>query len=284
MMSTRDAAAGSTDELAAVRHLVELGYEDPLDVAARHLAAERALQSQFHRADELLRGGQAAAAVEILESAVQAAPEWVAGRHLLARAYFRAGQLDAASELLDWLELHAVEHAELALIRATIALKRRRLGEALDHAQYALHLGDPLPAAELIVAEVHLRHGRLDVAEAAYRAIDGPQHAAAAKSGLAAVALRRGEYEAAAELALEALEQDLHRWEAHYYLGRALMHLGRWPEARVAMESCAKLRPSLAAPHRWLARISEQQDDVAGARESRQRAREVISRRRSSRK
>jgi len=279
-----DAAGDSPTELEAVRHLVELGYADPLELAARRAMAEQAQQSQFHRAEELLRAGHTAAAIEILEPAVQTAHDWIAGRRLLARAYFRAGQFDAASELLEWLELHAVEHAELALMRATITLKQRRLDEALDHAQYALHLSDALPAAELIVAEVHLRRGRLDAAEAAYRAIDGPQHATAAKIGLAAVALRRCEYEVAAELALEALEQDLCRWEAHWCLGRALMHLGRWPEARVAMETCARLRPSLAAPHRWLAKICEQQDDDANAAEFRQRAREATRRRRSPRK
>jgi len=278
------AAAGSPEELAAVRHLVELGYEDALDVARRRMTAERAQQSQFNRAEELLRAGQLAPAIELLEAATHAAPDWTAGRHLLARAYFRAGRFDAAAELLDWLELHAVEHAELALMRATIALRRRRLAEALDQAQYAKCLQEPFFAADLIIAEVRFRRGELEAAETAYRAAAGRRgHEAAANMGLAAIALRRRDYAAAVDLSLQALEQDVNLWRAHYQLGLALVHLERRPEARVALETAGRLNPVIAGPYRWLAHLCASQNDAPAAAEFRRRGQEVIARRRAAR-
>jgi tetratricopeptide (TPR) repeat protein len=277
--------AGSPEEAAAVRHLVELGYEDPLEVAIRAAALQRAQQSQLNRAEELLKAGELRAAIELLEAASQAAPDWTGCRHLLARAYFRAGRFGAAGETLDWLELHAVEHAELALMRAAMALKRRRLDEARDQAEYARCLQIPLPAAELILGEVHFRRRELDAAEAAYRsALRHGGSEAPAYAGLAAIALQRGEYELAVESSLEAVEQDFRLWPAHYRLGVALVQLERWPEARVALETAARLNPAIAGPYRWLAQLCNRQNDAAMAAEFRRRAHEVIERRRSNRR
>ncbi|HEX5034879.1 MAG TPA: tetratricopeptide repeat protein, partial [bacterium] len=173
-----------------------------------------------------------------------------------ARAYFRAGRLKETQELLHWLEVHGVEHAELALMRARIALKRRKLDEALDSASYAKCLQDPLPEADLLIGEVHFRRNQLDAAEVAYTAAETRAPSAATAAGLAAIALRRGNAELAADQCLTALDRDMTHWPAHYRLGLALMQLQRWPEARLAFETTTRLQPTLTGPHRFLSRLS----------------------------
>ena len=282
-MMNENAVAGSPEELAAVRHLLDLGYTDPLQTAARQMAAERARQAALDQAEQLLRDGQAAEAIALLETAARNEPEWIAGRHWLARAYFRAGRIDETRELLDWLEAHGVEHPEILVMRAGIALGRRRLDEARDQAEYAKGLHAPLPQADVILGDVSFRRGDRQAADAAYRlAIKHMPRNAAAKTGLAAVALREESYEEAADWALRAIEDDPTRWQAHCHLGRALAQMERLAEARIALESSARLNSMRAAPYHWLAEVCELLGDRAGALSARQRAREVIARRRAA--
>jgi Flp pilus assembly protein TadD len=284
MTSAASEAAGSLEEQAAVRHLVELGYEDPLEVAARETIRRRAQESQVNRAAELTGAGQIQAAIDLLEAAVGGDERWTAGRHWLARAYFRAGDDKRVAELLDWLEVHGVEHAELALMRASMALKRRELDEALDGAGYAKCLQDPLPEAGVLIGELHFRRGQLAEAEAAFNRAATQAKSALALAGLGSVALRRGELETAADRLLSALQLDMNLWKAHYRLGLALVRLNRADEARVAFSTALRLQPQLAGPLRFLCRLCALAGDATGAAELKARASEVIRRRRETRR
>ena len=284
-MESDDPPASSAAEAAAVRHLVELGYEDPHDVARRKLIAQRELDADLTRAQECLGAGRITEALDALEALTRSAPEWAAPRRLLALACYQAGKLANALAHLDWLELHAVEHAQLALLRATIELSRRRFDVALDQAAYARRLDESLPGPEIVIGEVHLRHGDLDAAEVAFqRAAELAPGDAGPWSGLAAIAFRRGDYDAAIDRALHALELNLELPLAHYRLGAALAALQQYPEARVALETFVRLSPDRAAPYRWLAAICEEMEDGVTAAEYRERGRRVIQQRRSQRK
>lgn len=273
--AARSLAAGS------VQHLLELGYEDPWELAARQQAKQRAQQAELNRAEELVRAGQVTEAIALLESAAAADAEWTAVRHLLARAYFRSGRFADAMAMLDWLEVHAVEHVELALMRATIALRQRQFDAAVDQAAYAGRLQSPLPAAELIVAEVAFRRGNTAAAEQTYRSVveQFPQQAEA-YVGMAAMAMREGRCEDAADWALQAIELDGRRWQAHCHLGRALIRLGQVSAAKTALDTAARLAPERAAPLYWRRRIAELEGDAAAAETYRELGRQRLARRR----
>jgi tetratricopeptide (TPR) repeat protein len=277
-------AAGALEEQAAVRHLVELGYEDPLEIAARETIRRRAQESQLNRAAELAGAGQIQAAIDLLESAVAGDERWTAGRHWLARAYFRAGHDKRAAECLHWLEAHGVEHAELALMRASMALKRRELDQALDWAGYAKCLQDPLPEADILLGDIYFRRGQIAEAEAAFNRAATQAESALALTGLGSVALRRGELETAADRFLSALELDMNLWTAHYRLGLALVRLNRTEGARIAFSTALRLQPQLAGPLRFLSRLRALAGDAMGAAEFKTRAFEVIHRRREARR
>lgn len=281
-MATEDPTSPSTAELAAVGHLIALGYEDPHDAARRQLSAERQLQAELSQAQERLDAGQVTDAIERLDALTRAAPEWAPARHLLAVACYRAGQLASALAHLEWLEFHAIEHAQLALLRATIELSRRRLDAALDQATYARHLDESLPRPDALIGEVHLRRGNLDSADTAFqRAAKLAPGDAGHVTGRAAVALRRGDCEAAIDLALHALELDLEFPLAHYRLGVALALRRQYRESRVAFETFARLSPHRAAPYRWLAFVCQALGDDLSANEYRERCRLVIKQRRA---
>ena len=275
-----DVAAKST----AVRHLVALGYEDPLEAATQQATVERSQRAQLAGAEELLKAGDATGAIAELESMIDAAADWVAPHQLLARAYYRTGRWRAAAKQLEWLESHGVEHAELALLRAQLALRTRSLDAARDHASYAKALHQPLAAADVLIGDVEFRLGDLAAAEAAYRGaieVQGPH--ATALAGLAAVALRGGQLAEAIDWSLQAIEQSPKMATAHYRLGLALWRLQRPREATAALRTAAALNAQLAGPYRWLTTIAVAEGDLAAAEGYRQLGQAVVERRRQLR-
>ena len=277
----REASSGATTESATVAHLVALGYEDPVDAAARLAVVDQARQAMLKAAEELLKQGDVATAINSLESMCDDESEWTAPHHLLARAYYRAGRWDAADTRLHWLECQGVEHAELTLLRAKLALRKRSLDAANDQAEYAKHLHHPLPAADVLIGEVEFRRGNLAAAEAAYcRALEVSGPNAAAWAGLAAIALRRNELGKAIDWSLQAIEQDPRLPSAHYRLGLALSELQRPHEATAALRAAAALNPTLAGPFHWLALLASEQGDPLAAEEFRRLGKEIIARRR----
>lgn len=284
-MRIGDQSANATHAEGSVQHLVKLGYSDPWDVAAQRASEQRELEQKLKVAAAQLESGDFRDAIKGLEAIVTVDDEWVAPRHLLARARFRAGEREAAEVQLVWLEFHGVEHAEFSLMRARLALLRRELSEARDHAAYAKHLHAPLPAADLIIGEINCRQGDLKEAEAAYRSIlaANGRHAAALV-GLAATAMRRGDWEQSIDLSLQAIELEPLLAIAHYRLGVALAMLRRAAEATVALEAAAAMNPLLAAPYRWLARLAAAQGDMQLAARRRRQGAEAMARRRASRR
>jgi tetratricopeptide (TPR) repeat protein len=278
-----DVAAKST----AVRHLVALGYEDPLEAATRQANVERSQRAQLAGAEELLKAGDATGAIAELESMIDAAADWAAPHQLLARAYYRMGRWRGAAKQLEWLESHGVEHAELALLRAQLALRTRSLEAARDHASYAQALHQPLAAADVLIGDVEFRLGDLAAAETAYTAYHGAIEAqgphATALAGLAAVALRRGELAEAVDWSLQAIEQAPKMTTAHYRLGLALWRLQRPREATAALRTAAALNAQLAGPYRWLTIIATEEGDLAAAEGYRQLGQAVVERRRQLR-
>ncbi len=267
-----------------MQHLVELGYSDPVQLAAERQRAAEALERSLREAGQLASAGRVADAVALLNPLAQREPASPRPRQALAQANLRAGDVEQALVHLRWLEIHGYEHAEFALMRAAIALQRRELDEALDQAQYALHLQQPLPAADVIRGEVQFRRGDLREAEEAYRrALDADSRCAAALAGMAAVALRRGDCESSVDWALRAIEVAPREPSVHYRLGWALARMGRREEAVAALRQAAKLGPHLAGPHRSIARLCAGVDEPGAAVHARM-ARAIVASRRGRRR
>ncbi len=264
-----------------VRHLFELGYVDPDVVAAREGTLRRELEAEFQQALKSFERGDLQEALDRFEKLAADDPNWVAPRQLLAEIHYRLGDLPRAEKQLEWLTLHAVEHPRLALIAGAIALARRDMSEALEGLKYAASTDPNLPSVHTLLGATLVRLGRLTEAQHAFeRAIKQHVTDAQALDGMAGIHLRKSNFADAAGAALEALDQDMQLFRAHYHLGIALAHLDRPDDAITAFETSAKVNANNAAPFRWLARVAEEQlGDADRARQYLERGIEIARRR-----
>jgi tetratricopeptide (TPR) repeat protein len=273
------------DYESSVRHLVELGYVDPEDSAARVFARGRLQQVDLKTAADLAARGNFDEAAKILQSLCANDPSWVSPRQLLAEVYFRAGRFSEAQAELDWLTYNAVESPRLSLLAGTIALTRRQIPCAIELLEYAAHVEPELPNIHRLLGTALLRSARLsEAADAFHKAIRRNSADARALDGLAAVCLRQADFDGAADWALQALDHDMKLFEAHVHLGMALAGLHRPQDALKALEASAKVDPTRGAPYRWMAKIAHEQlhepERAAGYRE---RGREAVRQRRKQR-
>jgi tetratricopeptide (TPR) repeat protein len=273
------------DQGESVRHLVELGYVDPDEVAARDATRSQELETRLSQAVELYRQGRGEEAVPLLQAVGSDDPDWISPRQLLAEIHYRSGRWDQAQFAIDWLADHGVDSPRRALIAGGIAIVRREYRSALEDLNYARYVDPKLPSVHTLLGTVLLRLGRLDEAEDAFReAAEQNPRDARARDGVAAVFLRHGEYDEAADWALRALEQDIQLFRAHYHLGIALVHLHRFEEALQALEASVGVEPARAAPYHWLSRIAQRNlNDRDRAERYRALGRDVVRRRRDRR-
>jgi tetratricopeptide (TPR) repeat protein len=270
------------DEDASVRHLLELGYVDPLDSAAEAIARRRELKSKLDQAVELKREGRSQEAAALLVQISADDPEWVAPHLLLAEIHYSAGEWDAVEARLEWLTHHGVDEPRSALVAAGTALAHREMQRALEQAEFACCADATLRSSNTVLGSILLRLGRLDDAEDAFRrAVEQDPNDAHARDGLAAVYLIHREYDDAADWALRALEQDMRLFSAHYHLGLALAGLDRPHDAIAALETAARVDSRRTAPFYWMSRIaSDKLGDEPRSAEYRKRAKTVIRQRR----
>ena len=274
------------DDESSVRHLVEIGYVDPDDVATREASRLQQQQAEFKAAAEFAVDGKLDEAAPLLQSLCADDPNWIAPRQLLAEVHFRLGRFCEAQAELDWLSCNAVENPRLSLLAGALALGRREIAAAIELLQYAAH-GDPeLPSVYRLLGTALLRASRMSEAtEAFHEAIRRNGADARAFDGLAAVCLRQADFDGAADWALQALEQDILLFDAHFHLGLALARLHRPEDALKALEAGAKVEPTRSAPYRWMARIArEQLHEPERAAGYIQRGREVTRQRRNQRR
>jgi tetratricopeptide (TPR) repeat protein len=272
-----------TDGGPSVRHLYELGYVDPVETAVQETARREKLETQLRWAIELNREGRGREAATLLTTLAEEDGDWVAPHQLLAEHHYSAGNWQAAELELAWLAQHGVDQPRTAQIAAGILMMRRDFLAALNELEFARCVDPNLPSINTMCGTAYLRLRRWDQAEDAFReAAQQDPSDARARDGMAAVYLRRGECEDAADWAFRALEQDMRLFHAHYHLGLALAGMDRPNDAISALETAARLNDRRAAPYYWLSRIvDEQLDDRLRSAQYRQRAKEVIRTRRA---
>lgn len=279
-------ADGDGDEAVvdeAVRHLVELGYEDPLECAAREQANKCRGETERNRALSLLDGGNCEEAIELLESLKSSYPEWIFPYELLADTYTHLKKYDLAKQELEFLIHHGAESAQLYFTLGRIALARREIDVALKHFHVAGRITERLRGLDFAKGTAQLKRREFTKAkQSLLSALDNDGPTASILDSLATCELGLMQYEKAAEFALAALEQDMQYAKAHYHLAIALVHLDRLTEAKQALEASSSLEPERLAPIRWLARLSsEYLANPEQAKEYQRRGREIIRSRRS---
>ena len=153
---SEDTAKGISSD-RETQHLAELGYVDPLDVAASEAALHCERTTTLNRAISLMDAGLPAQAARVLEQLIQQQPEWYHSHSLLAETYYQAGHLQAARNEIDWLTCHGFENPQLYLLSAAIEVADRRYERALEElscasgqtcAPWLVHIGRQYPFAK----------------------------------------------------------------------------------------------------------------------------------------
>jgi len=181
-------------------------------------------------------------ALDALERAVSAAPEFWAARTDLARAYRCAGRLQAARAELQRIVAAAPELEAAWLAYGDVLVEMEKYPDArlaYDRAR----LCDPyLKRIEEASAALVAKDRR--AAEIIFREIlkADPGHVAAA-CGLAAISLGANRGNDAVRLLRHALKQSAHLPLAWRGMCQALADLGRFPEAEAAVRRLLKIEP-----------------------------------------
>ncbi len=271
---------------SSIDHLVELGYVDPDEAAAREASRRREQHAEFKKAADYLALNKLAEAAQLLESLCASDPSWVAPRQLLAEVYYRAAQFRDAQTQLDWLTSSGVESPRLALLAGAIALRRREVVLAIELLEYAACVEPELPSVHTLLGTAQLRAGRVNEASASLgEAIRRNAADVRALDGMAAACLRQAIFDEAADWSLRTLEQDMRLFDAHYQSGFGASRTQPARRCAAGLRSRARVDPLRAAPYRWMAKIArEQLNDTERATRYRQQGLEVVRLRRMRRR
>jgi tetratricopeptide (TPR) repeat protein len=253
-----------------------------LAVSAALVGCAGSAASPLPRATMLSEKGQSEEAAKLLRDYLAQHPQAVAERRLLVRVEASRGQVGAAQEQVKLLERQLGPHSPIPLVELghtlelshrydealeaydaaalaapsdplgplTGGLRAARWGElelAAPRLEEAVRRGPKDPAAWHALGLVQLSRGEVERAEQAYRAgLLADPRALENRVGLATLALKRGDF-AAALVQYEAIVASRpHLADARLGQSFALMGLGRFEDARRAIDEAARLGASPA--------------------------------------
>lgn len=146
--------------------LAKMGRIAPAEAAAQRALALDPELPMGHRArcEILKRRGDMPGAIEACRKVVQAEPMAIDARQDLVTVLVAAGRADEAEHELQGLEKVAPQRAEVAFLRAFVAVNREQLELAVAAARRAIQLRHPAkyPEARMVLAEALYRAGRMD--------------------------------------------------------------------------------------------------------------------------
>jgi len=188
---------------------------------------------------------------------------------------------DQKKELARYKNLARYQPPVIDYLKAQVLTAEKRYSEALGALEKVTAAHLVRPGLFLQSADLYLRLRRWRDADAVYKkalAID-PDNAHA-HLGLCRMALRRRQFSAAAQSALDALQRIYHYPLAHYLLGLALVGLKEYERAAAAFGAAISFNPNFPEAHMRLAAVLEKRlGDPDAAREHRQLAQKMRRRR-----
>ena len=180
-------------------------------------------------------------------------------------------------DLARWRELARFQPAVVDYLKAQVWIVEKRYAEALDALERVAKERLLRPGVLLQTADLYARMGRTrDAHSVCEQALEIDPDNAQAHIGLCRIALRRREYRAAAQNALDALQRVYRYPVAHFLLGRALEGTADYARAAEAYCAAIALNPHFPQAHVRLAGLLERHlGDADAAREHRRLARSM---------
>jgi tetratricopeptide (TPR) repeat protein len=172
-------------------------------------------------------------------------------------------------EFAHWQNLTRFQPPVIDYLKAQILTKERRYGEALDALERVTEADLARPGLFLQTAELYGKLHQWEDAERVYgKALTIDPDNPHAHVGMCRTALRRRDFRAAAQSALEGIQRLYHYPMAHFLLGNALMGLGQDARAAEAFRVALSLNPNFPQAHLRLAMLLKRRlNDATAAHE-----------------
>lgn len=167
-------------------------------------------------------------------------------------------------------------------LKAQVLTAEKRYAEALASLEKVTAAHLVRPGLFLQTADLYLKLRRWSEAEQVYKkALTIDPDNAHAHLGLCRMALRRRQFEKAAQSAIDALQRIYNYPLAHFLLGMALIGMKDYPRAAESLRAAISYNPNFPEAHRRLAILLEKRlGDPASALEHRKLARSMSGRKR----
>jgi predicted AlkP superfamily phosphohydrolase/phosphomutase/tetratricopeptide (TPR) repeat protein len=266
-----ETAATPADE-TTLRQFAALGYVDEDAVTTGKGADVARCEANYNLAQVHLACGRPDEALPLLEALCHQRPWETRYLNQWATACTNAGYFQQACEILSAAYPEGTEPPP-PLARLVFARARAGVGDlsgALQQVALLAGATRTFPNLQSELGHILIDAGRLDLAERAFlSALERDPQCSGALQGLSSLHLRRHEYAAAADRALESLALIYQQPIAHFNLGAALARMGEMERAREALRRAVVMRPSLLEAWRWLAALESMHgphgDFIAGA-------------------
>jgi len=232
-----------------------------------------------------LKNGEEERAIELLQKAVQAAPNAFEPRFLLGTAYNRLGRYQ---EALTQLQGAVQRNANEAEVYYHLARAFGGLGRADERAQALARFAQLTKKGKEDAEGQRRALGLIDEAKTLVE--QGNLRVALARMEearelrpsddrllfrLASVYYDLRQYDLAQGYAQEAVSLAPSEWLYHYLSGLIASRAGKWPQARIHLETAERLNPSAAEVQNALGEVAQHQGDLRRAVAAFQRAVEL---------
>ncbi len=257
-------AVDSASDTDMMKQFAALGYVDEKAARGGVDSAESArAEARYNLAQVHLACGRGTDAMEILDCLAHEYPWETRYLNQWATACVEAGYFKQACEILSAAYPEGGETPP-PLARLVFARARAGIGDskgALRQVSALAGITRNFPNLQSDIGHILIDAGRLDLADNAFRSalVCDPQNAGALQ-GLSSIHLRRREYPAAADRAMEALSLIYQQPIAHFNLGAALARMGETKRAGEALRRAIQMRPGMLDAYRWLAAIESSGD------------------------
>jgi tetratricopeptide (TPR) repeat protein/arylsulfatase A-like enzyme len=187
---------------------------------------------------------------------------------------------DQRRDLAQWKNLARYQPPVVDYLEAQVLTAEKRYAEALASLEKVTAANMVRPGLFLQTADLYVRLRRWRDAEDVYRkALEIDPDNAHAHLGMSRTALRRGQFSAAAQSALDALQRIYHYPMAHYLLGLALKGMKNYDRAAEAFGAAISFNPNFPEAHMRLAAVLEKRQGNAELAEEHRRLARLMRRR-----
>lgn len=262
----------------ALKQLAELGYIADAAGSAAEQAQRCDRETRFNLGVVYMTTFRPREATDVFAALHAEAPSEPRFAMNYAHGLFRTNRFAESVAVMEKIVADHPGLPDARLLQGAALFAQGRVEEAAAAFEEALRQSPDRPdlLCSLADASIHLK--RLDQAAQLLdraRAID--PHDPAVRHKLALLALARGQFEPAAEHALEAVELRHFFPEAHYTLGVALTWLKDYQHAIQSFRVALSMNPGLIDAHRYIASIYRLLDDRASARPHRDAAERLLA-------